>query len=443
MSSTNLTVYGGWVLRSVAAVLLFAVLRLFDRRYHKRYLGLWAWFWLAAGVYTGTAVVGHYLASQLPRAQGTRLAVALISGVSGYLQVGLLLAGAGAFSSRWPVTARARKWILIVGVAAGVAAALVATFAVKAVVWKFFWRLSVRAGLAGAAFLYAGWTVFRARGVTRAIGPALLGVTLVLSGLEQLHYFAIGLGQLFGASFPYEPQLAVLDVFLVTAVALGMGLCLLEEERDARLQAQFEAVLAERNRLAREIHDTLAQDLAGISLQLESAAETLGADPSCAGRHIDRARTIARDGLVEARRSVWGLRPQSLAQAGLAGALSSAAEERLGRPVMVHVLGSARRLSDEVESNLLRIGQEALANAASHAQAHEVELELAYDADSVNLRVRDDGRGFDPLPAEGTRPGHFGLQGMRERTERIGGRLDVTSVPGRGTEIRVRVPISS
>jgi signal transduction histidine kinase len=442
MSSTNLTVYGGWVLRSVAALLLFAVLRAFSRRYRKPYLMLWAGFWLASGVYTATAVAGHSLASQMPRALAARLAVSLVSAVAGYVQVALLVAGAGAFADRWPVSVRVRRTLLAASVVAGLVAALVATYAVHAVVWKFFWRLSVRAGVAGIAFLYAGVRVFRARGPDRAIGPALLGVTLALSGLEQLHYFVIGTGQLFGLNFPYEPQLAVFDVFLVTAVGLGMMLCLLEEERDARLQAQFQAVLGERSRLAREIHDTLAQDLAGISLHLESAAKALQGDPSLARHHVERARSLAHDGLTETRRSVWKLRPGSLEERDLAEALSTAAQERLGRPVTVHVRGSARRLSDEVEANLLRIGQEAVTNAATHAGAKEVELELDYDADSVNLSVRDDGRGFDPRRPGGTGPGHFGLRGMRERTERLGGSFDVSSNPGRGTRIRVRVPIS-
>ena len=442
MSSTNLTVYGGWILRSVAALLLFAVLRVFGRRYRKPYLTLWGGFWLASGVYTATAVAGHSLASQMPRALAARLAVSLVSAVAGYVQVALLLAGAGTLAQRWPASSRARRILLAVSVAAGLAAALLATYAAHAVIWKFFWRLSVRAGLAGVAFLYCGLRVYQARGASRAIAPALLGVTLALSGLEQLHYFVIGAGQLFGLNFPYEPQLAVFDVFLVTAVGLGMVLCLLEEERDARVAAQFEAVLGERSRMAREIHDTLAQDFAGISLQLESAAETLDADPSSALRHVDRARSLAHDGLAEARRSVWELRPGTLEEHGLAEALSTAAEERLGRPVKVHVRGSARRLSDEVESNLFRIGQEALTNAAAHAGARKVELELAYDADSVGLSVRDNGRGFDPRGARTAGTGHFGLQGMRERTEQLGGSFDVSSRPGRGTRIRVRVPIS-
>jgi signal transduction histidine kinase len=442
MSSTNLTVYGGWILRSVGALLLFAVLRVFGRRYRKPYLTLWGGFWLASGVYTATAVAGHSLASQMPRALAARFTVSLVSGVAGYVQIALLLAGAGAFASRWPDSVRSRRSLLAASVVAGLAAALIATSIARSVIWKVFWRLSVRAGLAGLAFLYAGVRVFRARGPDRAIGPAALGVTLALSGLEQLHYFVIGAGQLFGLSFPYEPQLAVLDVFLVTAVGLGMVLCLLEEERDARREVQFQAVLAERSRLAREIHDTLAQDLVGISLQLESAAETLQADPVSARRHVDRARSLVHEGLTEARRSVWQLRHDSLEERGLAEALSSAVQERLGRPVPVHIRGSARRLSEEVESNLLRIGQEAVTNAAAHAGAKEIELELAYDADSVNLSVRDDGRGFDPLAEAAAGPGHFGLQGMRERTERLGGSFDVSSHPGRGTRIRVRVPVS-
>src|SRR5262249_40840980 len=160
-----------------------------------------------------------------------------------------------------------------------------------------------------------------------------------------------------------------------------MVLCLFEEERDIRFQTQLAAVLDERNRIAREIHDTLAQGFVAISIYLESVDETLSGYPPLAREHLDRARTLVRDSLGEARRLVWELRPKSLEEGGLANALSTAAGERLGRPVKVEVRGRARRLSDEVEMNLLRIGQEALANAATHAEAKKIELELAFDAD--------------------------------------------------------------
>jgi signal transduction histidine kinase len=439
MNSTSLTVYGGFILRSLAALLLFGVLRIFHRRYGKPYLQLWAWSWLAAAVYTTTALGGHYLVTHVPQAHGVRLAVVVVSAVAGYLQMALLLSGAGAFSGLWPQPS-ARRPLIASAVLLGLVSVWAASLATGSADWRFFWRIALRSLFAGAVFLLAGWEVFRARAATRAIGSGLLAVTLVLSGFEQIHYFVLGMAELWGATFSYEPQLALLDLFLLTAVGLGMVLCLLEEERDARLQTQFVVVLDERNRIAREIHDTLAQGFVAISIYLESVDETLSGYPPLAREHLDRARSLVRDSLADARRLVWELRPKSLEEGGLADALSNAAGEKLGRPVKVEVRGRARRLSDEVETNLLRIGQEALANAASHAKAKKVELELAFDADSVRLRVRDDGRGFDPAAPEDSRPGHFGLKGMRERAEKLGGRFDLTSGPGRGTEIKVRVP---
>jgi signal transduction histidine kinase len=440
MNSTSLTVYGGFILRSLAALLLFGVLRLFHRRYRKAYLQLWAWSWLASAVYTTTALAGHYLVTHAPQAHGTRLVVVVVSAIAGYLQVALLLAGAGAFSNLWPAQPVARNQVLAAAVLLALVSVWAASLAARSADLRFFWRIALWSLLAGVVFLVAGGEVFRARGTTRAVGPAVLGVALVLSGLEQIHHFVLGMAELWGANFSYEPQLALLDLFLLTAVGLGMVLCLLEEERDVRLQIQFQAILDERNRISREIHDTLAQGFVAISIYLESVDETLSGYPPLAREHLDRARKMVRDSLADARRLVWELRPKSLEHGGLVDALSTAAGQRLGRPVKVEVRGRARPLSDEVESNLLRIGQEALANAASHAGANEVELELAFEADSVRLRVRDDGRGFDTAASGNSRPGHFGLKGMRERAEKLGGRLDLTSVPGRGTEIKVRVP---
>src|SRR5215831_1788858 len=437
MNSTSLTVYGGFILRSLAALLLFGVLRIFHRRYDKLYLQLWAWSWLAAAVYTTTALGGQYLVTHLPQAHGVRLAVVVVSAVAGYLQMALLLSGAGAFSGLWPQQS-ARRPLISAAVLLGLVSVWAASLATGSPDWRFFWRIALRSLFAGAVFLLAGGEVFRARAATRAIGSGLLAVTLVLSGLEQIHYFVLGIAELWGATFSYEPQLALLDLFLLTAVGLGMVLCLLEEERDARLQTQFVAVLDERNRIAREIHDTLAQGFVAISIYLESVDETLSGYPPLAREHLDRARGLVRDSLADARRLVWELRPKSLEEGGLADALSNAAGEKLGRPVKVEIRGRARRLSDEVETNLLRIGQEALANAATHAEAKQVELELAFDADSVRLRVRDDGRGFDPDVSADSGRDHFGLKGMRERAEKLGGHFDLTSGPGRGTEIKVR-----
>jgi signal transduction histidine kinase len=212
-----------------------------------------------------------------------------------------------------------------------------------------------------------------------------------------------------------------------------------------QMQARMAAVVAERSRLAREIHDTLAQGLAGISMQLESVAETLVSSPEEAQAHLDRARTLARGSLTEARRSVWELRPRALDDGDLVKCLAAVVDQHRDRPLPVRlaVKGESARLAAETESNLLRIAQEAITNAVRHAQAGAVEVELAFGRTDLALRVRDDGRGFE-VPAVGTTlNGHFGLLGMHERAERIGGRLSLVSRPGQGTEVSVSVPMSS
>lgn len=208
-----------------------------------------------------------------------------------------------------------------------------------------------------------------------------------------------------------------------------------------QLSALLGDVVTERARISREIHDTLAQGLAGISVQLEAGVEILFDSPELARAHFDRARILVRSSLAEARRSVWNLRPEALETADLPHALSKSARELAAdSQAKIHfdIRGVPRRLSPEVEANLLRIGQEALANATKHANAHLICVELQFEQRVVRLRVRDDGCGFiaddsavDPL--------HFGLLGMRERAEKIGGSLVVSSRPGLGTEIALAV----
>ena len=211
------------------------------------------------------------------------------------------------------------------------------------------------------------------------------------------------------------------------------------------MRAQFAAVLAERTRIAREIHDNLAQEMAGISVQLEVVARTMPPGAEKAKAQLDRVRMLVRHGIAEARRYVWDLRSPALEHNDLPTALSETARRLTAETqveAQVQVSGTFRPLTQLVEDNLLRIGQEAINNAVRHAQAQQILVSLVFAARQVQLRVRDDGCGFDSQVAENGASGHFGLVGMRERAEQIGGTLSVQSRNGSGTEIVVEVPIN-
>ena len=213
--------------------------------------------------------------------------------------------------------------------------------------------------------------------------------------------------------------------------------------RDITLQKQAEAasILEERNRMAREIHDTLAQSFTGILAQVGAASQVLTDDVEATEAHLDLIKELARTGLTEARRSVVALRPQLLEEGSLQSALHRLVAQlrtaAMDTTLYYEIEDAVYALSTEVESNLLRIGQEALTNAIRHAHADEIRVELAYDRDQVCLRVKDNGQGFGvgSIPSsEG-----FGLLGMSERAERIGAQLTIRSQPGHGTEIIVTI----
>ncbi|MEP1024412.1 PAS domain S-box protein [Leptolyngbya sp. AS-A6] len=213
--------------------------------------------------------------------------------------------------------------------------------------------------------------------------------------------------------------------------------------RDITLQKQAEAasILEERNRMAREIHDTLAQAFTGILAQVGAANQVLTDDVEATGAHLDLIKELARTGLSEARRSVVALRPQLLEEGNLQSALHRLIAQirtaAMDTTLHYEIEGAVHALPTEVENNLLRMGQEALTNAIKHANADEIRVELIYDRDQVCLRVKDNGQGFGvgSIPSsEG-----FGLLGMSERAERIGAQLTIRSQPGQGTEMIVTV----
>jgi signal transduction histidine kinase len=213
--------------------------------------------------------------------------------------------------------------------------------------------------------------------------------------------------------------------------------------RDITLQKQAEAasILEERNRMAREIHDNLAQTFTGIIIHARSASNKVTVAPEKAQTLLTQILDLARSGLAEARRSVEALRrPYLLENGNLQDALRRLAaqlDSSIATQVVYEVMGTAYPLSSDLENNLFRIGQEAVTNAIKHAKAHEIRIELVYQPTQCSLRIKDDGQGFD-VENQAMRNG-FGLIGMTERAERIRAELKIQSHLGQGTEIVVSI----
>jgi signal transduction histidine kinase len=206
-------------------------------------------------------------------------------------------------------------------------------------------------------------------------------------------------------------------------------------------------VLAERERLAREIHDTLAQGFSSIQLLLHAAERALPGAPQKAVGHVEQARQAAADNLAEARRFVAALAPPALDGTSLAGALERmcatvSARHRL--TARFHLTGDQRPLTSAQEAALLRIVQSALANTVRHAEAASVDVTLSYLDDHIAVDIIDDGHGFDPhrLAAPDAQRGGFGLAAMRARVLALGGTLTVESVPGHGTALAAQLPLA-
>jgi signal transduction histidine kinase len=251
-----------------------------------------------------------------------------------------------------------------------------------------------------------------------------VGATAVVAGLAQSSSFGNDPAGIIG-------RLLVVALNVIVMCGLSWSLQLAEK------QLHLSATEAERSRLAREIHDTLAQGFAGIVTQLQAS------DASAHDRHVQAALDLARDGLAEARRSVQALRPAALDCARLPEAITTAAKrwsQRTGIRVDVRT-DALPPLPTDVEVALLRTAQEALANVEHHARARSVTVTLRRDGRSARLEVRDDGRGFDPAAPPGdAADGGYGLIAMRERIEALSGDLVVETGPGRGTLVRAEVP---
>lgn len=293
--------------------------------------------------------------------------------------------------------------------------------------WYNFSLWRIRWSIPGAAAL----TVFQiwvngGLGELWPLSPAIIGgftISLVVAGVLALYIDSI-----IGQSAERQQLIEELES---TRNELA------NEERRA-------GMLEERGRLAREIHDTLAQGFISIVTHLEAAEENLPPGSKPAERHLVRAKRSARENLVEARRLVAALRPEILESSSLPEALQRVTNrwsEETGISANLETTGDYEQLPQDLQVTLLRVAQEALSNVRRHANARQVTLTLSYLEDLIVLDLQDDGTGFDAATSTNDSEGSFGLQAMRERVERLGGQLLIESAPGEGTTLAVQVPL--
>jgi signal transduction histidine kinase len=249
------------------------------------------------------------------------------------------------------------------------------------------------------------------------------------------------------ASLPIEwrPHLYRSAWFLALCALLMVGgILLVHQLRLRQVHARYEAVLEERNRIAREMHDTIIQGCAGASALLEAVVVL---EPEAKGPRkdlLDSARQQIRATVDEARQAVWNLRQKGTASPEITQLLGNMAQQvgHMSRvPVRFEASGKPLPLDRTVEYVLLMVAREAVSNAVHHAQPEEVRIEVNFDKDKMRMQVVDNGRGFNLEEALASQSSHFGLVGMRERIEHLGGRFEIESAPGSGTRLCVDVPV--
>jgi signal transduction histidine kinase len=207
-----------------------------------------------------------------------------------------------------------------------------------------------------------------------------------------------------------------------------------------RKRAEEASILEERNRMAREIHDTLAQAFTGVLIHMGTVSRLVITKPEAVQTHVDIVRELARNGLIEARRSVAALRPQLLEEGDLGTALEQFVfkmQSSTESCLTCEVIGTPYIMPADVENNLLRIAQEAFTNAVKYAYASTIQIELIYESTFCCLQIKDNGRGFEVNDTVLSRG--FGLLGMTERSEHIGAQISIESQLGQGTEISVSI----
>jgi signal transduction histidine kinase len=240
--------------------------------------------------------------------------------------------------------------------------------------------------------------------------------------------------------------LSIVGIIAVGSMSWGAVLRrrVAEQTEIIRAQIEREAAKDERQRIARELHDTIEQELAGLSVQLRNARQRLSDSPDRAGAALDLAQRMLRHCRQEARTSIRDLRSVALEMRGLDGALeelTGPVATECGAQFRLEVSGKPHHLPGTTAIHLLRIAHEAVANAARHANPRNIEVRLEYAANSVSLEVRDDGCGFDTAAAAPR--GHFGLLGIQERAGKLNAALRLASAPGQGTTLQIKAPLAA
>lgn len=233
---------------------------------------------------------------------------------------------------------------------------------------------------------------------------------------------------------------------IATTLVMLMARVRLREQaaRRATAEAEFSAILAERNRVAREIHDTLAQGLAATSVQLMLAKKNINGNSEPLKHHLDTAQQLVRQSLNEARNSIWNMRSHILESNDLPGAVAVVLRhfcDGTGVEATIEHTGNPQRFAPLLENNVLRVAQEAISNALKHSHAKKIAVKLEFAGRQFRLIVVDDGSGFDP-GASSSNSGGFGLVGMRERAAEMKGDLNVCSDPVNGTKVILAVPVT-
>jgi signal transduction histidine kinase len=211
-----------------------------------------------------------------------------------------------------------------------------------------------------------------------------------------------------------------------------------------QVHARFEAVLEERNRIAREMHDTVIQGCASASALLEAVVSLEQEDSGPRRELLDSARSQVRTTVDEARLAIWNLRQKETPSPEIGQLLEQMAQQVSHAshvPIRLEASGNPVPLDRTVEYVVLMVAREAVSNAVHHAQAQEVQINVQFEADTVRMQVLDDGKGFDLKEVLATQGAHFGLIGMRERVEHLGGHFMVNSIQGKGTVLSVDVPV--